>query len=185
MTTNDILKNTPRESSDWEGKVSIEFGYPNSGWILLSITCTAYLQHLIIYLSDVYDPFPDMAKWMEDVVENNLPSEITIDEEGECKMLRATPLSTGCFILEILDAEWDETVTEEQQIFMYAKVEKRQFVSEFLHAWDDFLERKYDLESWPFGRDLQSLRGKTDLRELGISKTREFLASKSIREQKL
>jgi hypothetical protein len=29
---------------------------------------------------------------------------------------------------------------------MYAKVERRQFVSEFLHAWDDFLERKYDPE---------------------------------------
>jgi hypothetical protein len=27
MTTNDILKNTARERPDWEGKVSIEFGY--------------------------------------------------------------------------------------------------------------------------------------------------------------
>jgi hypothetical protein len=185
MTTNDILKNTPRASHDWNGKVSIEFGYPDSGWILLSITCTAYLQHLIIHLSDVYDPFPDMTKWMEDIAANNLPCEFTVDEEGECKMLRAIPLSADCFILEILDTEWDETVTEEQQIFMYTKVERRQFVSEFIHAWDDFLERKYDPESWPFGRDLQSLRGKPDLRELDISKAREFLASKSIREQKL
>jgi hypothetical protein len=182
MTTNDILKNTPRESLDWNGKIPIAFGYSSDGWILLSITCTACLQHLTIYLSDVFDPFPDMTKCMEDIAANNLPSEITINEEGKRKILRATPLSSDCFILEILDAEWDETVTEEQQIFMYAKVERRQFVSEILHAWDDFLERKYDPESSPFGRDLQNLRGKPDLLELDISKTREFLASKSIRE---
>lgn len=177
-----MLKNTPRESQDWEGKVSIQFGYPDRGWILLSNTCTSYLQHLTVHLSDVFDPFTEMAQWMTDIAANHPLSEFMIDEEGECKTLRATPLDSDSFALEILDADWDETNANEQPVFMYAKVERRQFVAEFLHAWDDFLERKYNPAQWPFGSDMQNLRGKIDLRDLDFSKAREFLASKPTRD---
>lgn len=79
--------------------------------------------------------------------------------------------------------KWREAqFAAEQPLFMYAKVERRQFISEFLHAWDDFLARKYNTEDWPFGHDLQSLRGKIYLRDLDFSMAREFLASKPIRD---
>jgi hypothetical protein len=56
---------------------------------------------------------------------------------------------------------------KEEPIFMYVKVGKKQFLSEFLKRWDDFLENQYDPVHWEeYG---------SHLRNLNVSKIRAYL----------
>jgi hypothetical protein len=167
MRTNEILKLNPPESSSWAGKVTLSIGYPDTGWIQLAVTCTAYVQGIIICVSNVFDPFPRLIHWLQTIAEGALPSECTIDEEGDVKILRALPASDDEFIFQISERLYGEDQLKEEPIFMYVKVGKKQFLSEFLKRWDDFLENQYDPVYWEeYG---------AHLRNLDVSKIRAYL----------
>ena len=168
MRTNDILKSFPPESHSWAGKVTFSFSYPHSGWLQWAITCTAYVQNVVIACSNVFDPFPGLFKWLEAIAAGQLPAEIIIDEEGHGKVLRASPLNNYEFIFEILLWDWNKNSAEERPIFLYAQVNRVQFVAEFVRQWDDFIANRYAPEEWvPHGSD--------DLRKLDMAKLREFV----------
>jgi len=71
----------------WDGKISVQFGFPADGWVLLSLLTTAYNGSLTIHLSDTYDPFWDMVDWLKEIADGNLPASFKIDEEGNYKEL--------------------------------------------------------------------------------------------------
>jgi hypothetical protein len=93
MRANWFLKQYPPENHSWAGKVNFGFSYPTVGWIQFTITCTTYLQGVILHCSNVCSPFPGLIRWLEDIAGGNLPSECVVDEEGQGKLLRATVLS--------------------------------------------------------------------------------------------
>ena len=82
MRTNIFLQQNPPNTHSWKGKVNFSFSYPAAGWIQLAVTCTTYLQGVIIHISYVYNPFHDFIGWLESIVQGQLPAECTIDEEG-------------------------------------------------------------------------------------------------------
>jgi hypothetical protein len=168
MRTDGFLEQYPPESHSWAGKVNFGFSYPTHGWIQCTITCTTYLQGIILHLSNVFNPFPGMFHWLEAIAENNLPSEFVVDEEGQEKILRATPVDEEDFRFEILEWPFGPLIKENRHTYLYAQVNKKQFLSEFLKRWDDFLENQYDPSQW-------EEHGETSLRTYDVSKIREFM----------
>ena len=164
MRTNDFLKSFPPNEHSWEGKVTIGFGYPEHGWIQMPITCTTYVQGVIINLSAVFDPFPVLIRCLEDIAAGNLPAETLIDEEGVEKIFRASSIDQENFLFEIAELEYEGHKSEEEPRFMYVKVSKDQFLSEFLRRWDELIQEKYDPDHWK--------ESKIDLRTLDVSKIR-------------
>jgi hypothetical protein len=167
-TMNYFLEHYPPDSHSWAGKVTMSFGYAAHGWIQFAITCNAHVQGVIIHCSNVYDPFPDFIHWLNAIADDNLLAETKIDEEGKGKTFRATHISEDEFLLEVFELWWAaEKEGEERPIYMYAQVNKWQFLSEFLKQWDDFIANKYDPIHWE--------EYKTDLRQLDVSKVRAFV----------
>ena len=165
--TNLFLSQYPPGSHDWSGKVTLVFSHPIAGWIQFGVMATPYVQNWVINFSNVYDPVPGVIQWLEDIVDNNLPCECGIDEEGKVKALRATPVNDDEFIFEILAPWWNKKRLSEQPIYLYMQVNRHQFLSEFLKRWDDFLDNYYEPKQW----EEYGFR----LREMDISKIRKFV----------
>ena len=163
MRTNDFLKQSPPDQHSWAGNVTLSFGYPHHGWIQFAVTCTAYVQGVIVDVSAVFDPFPEMVRWLEQITAGDLPAEFIIDEEGYGKVFRATPVDEEEFLFEIAEWLWDKKAGEEP-LYMYARVSKAQFLSEFLRRWDELIGERYDPDHW--------LESRNDLRTLDVSKLR-------------
>lgn len=163
LRTNSFLKLFPPGENTWAGKVTISFGHPIHGWILMSVTCTAYLQGVIINLSDVFNPFPEMIRWLDDIVSGNLPSEFEIEEEGQGKRFRATPISEIEFLFEIADSNWYKEKSKEEPLYMYVRVATKQFLAEFIRRWDELVQEKYNPAFWEG----------VDLRTMDVSKIRK------------
>jgi hypothetical protein len=134
MRTNDFLKIYPPESHSWAGKVTFSFSHPTNGWIQFAILCTTYVQGVILNLSDVFDPFPGLFRWLSDIAQARLPSEFVVDEEGQEKVFRASPINNDEFLFEIGEMRYGEDPTAEQPLFMYAQVSRHQFLADFLKS---------------------------------------------------
>ncbi len=147
MRTNDFLKSFPPSEHSWAGKVTVSFGYPENGWIHMSVTCSAYVQGVFVALSAVFDPFPEMIKWLEDIAVGKPPAEFYINEEGQGKVFRASPINDEEFVFEI--AEWLGTrKVEEEPLYLYVRVSRQQFLSEFLRRWDELVNEQFDPDHW-------------------------------------
>jgi hypothetical protein len=168
MRTNRFLKLYPPESNSWVGKVTFSFSYPDHGWIQLAVTCTAYVQGVIVATSNVFDPFPGLVRWLGDIAAGRISSECIIEEEGYAKIFRATPVNEDEFVFQILEWLFNKGRQVEQPIYLYVQVNRNQFLSEFLKRWDDFIQNQYDPAHW-------EEHGATNLRELDMSKIREFM----------
>jgi hypothetical protein len=132
----------------------------------LAITCTAYTQGTIINCSNVFDPFPGLIGWLEAIAAGRLPAGCVIDEEGHATTLRASSVNTHEFIFEICELDDYAASSEETPLFMYVRVGRQQFISEFIKRWDDFLANQYDPVQWE--------EYNSNLRELDLTKLRAF-----------
>lgn len=168
LRTNAFLESFPPDEHSWAGKVTFSLGYPHSGWVQLAVTCTAYVQGVIVDVSAVFDPFPEMIHWMEDVCAGRLPSEFIIDQEGYGKTFRAQPMDDEEFLLTISPMFWRPREGEtEEPLFLYVVASKKQVVAEFLKRWDDFIENQYDPDNWQ--------ESAVNLRTLDVSMLRKFV----------
>jgi hypothetical protein len=165
MNRNYFLQQYPPESHSWAGKVTFGFSYPHYGWIQFVITCDVHVQGVIIHCSNVYNPFPELARWLEAIASGDLPAEFVVFEEGPAKTLRAAPVNSDEFVFEILEGYWSEKEGKERPVYLYGKVSRKQFLCEFLKRWDDFLAHYYDPDHWE--------NHGSKLRELDLSRVRE------------
>lgn len=163
MRTNDFLKSFPPIEHSWDGRVTMSFSYPEHGWIQMAVTCTAYVQGVIVDISAAFDPFPEFIRWLRNIVEGKLPSEFIIDGESCPKVFRASPANEEEFIFEIAEWLWNKKGVQEP-LYMYVRVSKQQFLSEFLRRWDELVNEKFDPNLWK--------ESTLDLRALDVSKIR-------------
>ena len=70
-----------------------------------------------------------------------LPAECIIDEEGYGKILRATARSKKEILFEILDWVWEKGDDEDQPVYIHVRMNKREFLAEFIRAWDEFIQQ--------------------------------------------
>ncbi len=166
--TNQFLKDYPPETHSWQGKVTLGFGYPAHGWIILTVTCTTFVQGVIIYCSHALDPFPGFIYWLESIAQDQLPADFIVDEEGTAKLFRASLANAQEIVFEILDRYCDDDQPAGCPVLLYVQVAKKQLLAEFLKHWDDFIANKFDQVQWEFG---------ADLKKLDVSTIREFVHS--------
>ena len=163
----------------WICKLSVHFGYPEAGWIPLSLLVTTGGGSLTIKLSEVYDPFWQMIDWLKAIADNQLPATLEIDEEGTRKQLivRSYEGSTS----DISDIEfrvngndWDDEAEETKECFFLCRTTRSQFVREFCRRLEDWLEHDYDPEHWhKVWREDDPENPLTDLRNLDIAGLKE------------
>lgn len=143
----------PYDTPCWDGLITVCFSHASAGWIQLWIGGTSFLQHVTIYTTHVYDPYPEMIEWLQAVAENRLPARLAIDEEGVGKTLIALPLDDGRIDLQIQD-----TLEEEDgEILFRMRVDRRQLVQEFVSKFELFIQSYYQEEQWEHGCALRTL----------------------------
>ena len=157
MRTNDFLNHFPPQSHSWAGKVAFSLSYPHAGWITFGINSTTYIQTVSMNCSQVFDPFPEIIRWLEDIIYGSLPSEFSVDEESQGKTLRAQPVNKEDFLFTITPMFWQPSDEEtEEPLHLYMVASKRQFITVFLRRWEDFLVHQWDAKEWE-GNDLSLL----------------------------
>jgi hypothetical protein len=165
MKTNEFSTQFPTNQPPFEEKVRLNFGYPSSGWIQLTVMSTGYLHGIVITFSNIIDDFSHFIKWLGSIVDGNLPNEFLVDEGGSGIVLRATPFDEVEFLFDILE-RMRLNENEEPVLKLHGRVNKKEFLTEFLIGWDDFLIDKLG----PTQREDYTTR----LRELDVTKIREF-----------
>jgi len=161
------IENAPfRSGSAWESKISICFGYPRSGWILLAILSNAFNSYHVIQISDVFNPFPDMVSWISNIALGK-SSILQIDEEGHYSYMTARIMDDTWFelIVEVdyQDVENELIDTEFPLRKILAVVNRKAFVKEFYRRFTDFLNHEYQ-DDW----------ADFDLRNLDLSPIRDI-----------
>jgi hypothetical protein len=159
----------------WDGKVAVQFGYNEYGWVMLGVLATAFNQTVILRLSDAFDPFPRLLEWLEKIADGLLPARWCIDEEGIKKELILTPYvgryaQSSDAELRILEWAWDgEKRRMARQRLLLMRVKKSQILGEFYRRLEQWLEKDYDPEHWKMGAR-EDFPGETwwDLRNLDL-----------------
>jgi hypothetical protein len=74
-------------------QVYVALGDTSSGWVQVVIMTTERFQHAVVFASDVYNPFPDLKKFLSQVQRNQLPAHVTINEERTEKTIVVRPVN--------------------------------------------------------------------------------------------
>jgi hypothetical protein len=170
----------------WDGKLSVHFGYPSCGWVLMSVLSTGCLQHLTIHLSDAFDPFWEMVDWLKAIADDNLPACLKIDEEGQCKELivrryQGRRSKYADIEFRINGDYWDEKSRESKQgCFFLSLAMRSQLLHEFTRRLERWLSEDFDPNSWnagwsedgPYNPD-DPINALWDLRNLDIAGLKE------------
>ncbi len=121
--------------------LQISFYREGGGWILLRLNLPE--KTIKISLSGVFDPLPDLFTWIEDICQNNLPSEIEIDQEGQFVRIVASILTRDAkdsFLLKIFNSDTE-------QLLVKSELSKRDFVMTFLNRFESFVDKSKD-KTW-------------------------------------
>ncbi len=126
-----------------------------------------------IHLSYVFDPFPDLMKWLEDICTDCLPAELTIDEEGCGKKLIAYRLPKDAKDSVLLKVyEW-AGISDDGNLLVKSEISKYVLVKSVLNRLQSFSHRKkdmvwsseYKLYELPFDRVREHLKILSDKSE--------------------
>jgi len=166
----------------WDGKLSAHFGYPSSGWVLLSLLTTAYNGSLTIHLSDFYDPFWNLVDWLKAIADDDLPASFKIDEEGCYKDLIVRRyhgrFPTNADVEFRVNGDyWDEESNERKEgCFFLTRARRAQLLHEFIRRLDQWLREDYDADGWNRSwREEEPDNPFTDLKNLDIEGLRAKL----------
>lgn len=125
-------------------KIQISFTDRKHGWILMKLNLPEKM--ISVYLSNVFDPFPDLLDWLEKICHNDLPAALTIDEEGYGKKFVALKVpkdATNSILLKIY--EWGKT--RRDRLLAKSELSKYNFVKTVLNTLQSFSEKETEI-SW-------------------------------------
>ncbi len=94
-----------------------------------------------IALSEIYDPFPELLEWLQCLASGDLSIGVTIDEDGSEAQIVAHSGGKGRLIIAVLD-RWENTVR------IAGVVETEGFLAAFRRELADFLQNRFDVQSW-------------------------------------
>ena len=122
-------------------EVEINFIQKSYGWIVIKFNVNG--EKYEIDASDVFPPFEGLIKFLENIITNNLPDSLQIDEEGKYKHLRVSPENNPNLFRFTLTKLAGKTELIIDEIF-----DKKQFVLEFYNKFIDFKTTNYDRVLW-------------------------------------
>lgn len=125
-----------------DAKFVIRLEMDKFGWVKLHLTLDDVTA--TIYLSQVFDPFPELIAWSREIDEGDLPIEMEIDEEGPDAVLTVLRTDDPQRILLRVVRKYENTILLEgilsrQNMASALKVELRRFFTE-----------EFDPQHWDF-----------------------------------
>jgi hypothetical protein len=151
-------------------KIQVSFIDEGHGWILMKLELPE--KTISVNLSNVFDPFPDLLRWMEDICKDCLPALLIIDEEGYGKKFIADRLPKDAKVSVLLRVyEWRKSNRDKlDKLLVKSEISKYIFVKSVLNRLQSFCEKKrdlpwrsdYSLYELPFDRVRKHLKGITN-----------------------
>lgn len=167
----------------WDGKLSVQFGHPKDGWVLLGLLTTAYNQSLVLRLSNVFDPFEEMVTWLGEIAEGRLPATLRIDEEGVEKELIVSAYSgnhraDSDIEFRVVGTAWNaEAKREVWKLLLLVRLKREQLFTEFYRRLERWLAEDYVIEAWqPSAQEDYPDETWWDLRNLDIDGLKQKIA---------
>ena len=172
----------------WNAEVTVCFTPPDTGWADLVLVSSAFGQHHVAYLSNIGLPFFDLLNWLTDIVNDQLPASMLIDEEGiytrlsvlpydeqwlEFRAVRIYDYERSC--IDVPDAEAERNIV--------CRINKYQFIHQWRRRFADFILHDFKLSEWEPSRWYDYLHNDefyprySDIRRLDFSKLDAWLES--------
>ena len=135
-----------------------------------------------ITLTYCFEPFKDLVRWMHDVAAGRLPSTARLNEEGSYAVLQALPVDARPDWIElIVDRELDPSAPKYEKRLYWTRVERRQFIREFLRRFQEWRGADYLAEEWHlFGLGTPEFDDRTiactDPRNLDVTELERWVA---------
>lgn len=158
------------DSDVWEGPIRVAMGYPRGGWVQMAILATPRLKSVVVICSDVFNPFGGLKSFLKEISENDLPTSLTIEEEGPEKILTAYPSDIGedCVEFIITDFDWRNLEDDRNSALLRCRIKRLDLVASFAQEITRWLEDGYDVNEFG-GRYTDEPRPpEFDLRQLGF-----------------
>jgi hypothetical protein len=155
----------------WDGKVTVAFGYAEYGWIPMAIMTTTFNRSMVVHCSEVFDPFPDMQRWLEQIAGKQLPADWEIDEEGKKTLLRVKADKDDQLDFQIWRYSYPENPKYPPQFKLRARIERVQLLMEFYRRFTQYVREDFDPQHWPMEPDeIRAARENIlDLRHVDLS----------------
>lgn len=137
---------------DWEtylydSHLTLALTPPHAGWIALVLIGTPRGACTVISCSNVFDPLPDLVKWLHEIAASRLPSEMEVDEEGCSAFLQALAVPGRPDWIE-LRIERESARDEGREMLFHSRVERKQMVREFCRRWEEWGREEYLASQW-------------------------------------
>lgn len=126
-------------------KLGIRLEMDEHGWVGLPITLDAVT--VMIYLSEVYDPFDGMVAWGREIGEGELPIEMEIDEEGQVAVLTALPTGDPGRVLLRVSRKYDD------EILLEGIVSRTDLAASMKAELRRFFTTEFDPQHWDLRSD--------------------------------
>lgn len=118
--------------------VSFRFIMGQHGWARLVFALDD--TETCIHLSEVFDPFEDLAAWIDDIARARLPAEVGINEEGCITVLLAEPFSPQLVALTVRDADGE--------IYLHTQLDRQRLVRKLRQELLRFFRQEFDDNHW-------------------------------------
>lgn len=149
----------------------IEYRECEAGWIRIYISANGQTER--VPASHIYDPFPDLIAWLENIITGVPVSEFTIDEEGYDAIFRFSQQDKqGVFTLHgQVPEEYHDVVPEELCLLkelLRITISPRLLVNEFYTKFRSFVTSPaYHKDQWEY----ETLADRLSARMAGLSET--------------
>jgi hypothetical protein len=124
--------------------LSVRLEAEDSGWAELHLTLDATT--VSIYLSDVFDPFPELVAWGREIDEGDLPIAMEIDEEGQIAVLTVLRTENPARVLLRVTRNY------ENEILLEGVVDRATLASALKSELRGFFTTEFDSQYWDMRR---------------------------------
>lgn len=149
----------------------VQHDYP--GWIgiLLKVDKKkiAFGKKEEISASEVYSPFWNLIRFLENIISGNLPNSFVIDEEGIEKKFEAKPYKNNDDLFLFITSEVVYSKKEKSKVYLEGIFDKKQFVKEWFGKFKNFISSEYNRKLWIMGHQ------ESDLKRINTNKLKTFL----------
>ncbi len=137
----------------WDGKLAVQWSYARFGWVGLSLLGAGASTVAVLRLSEVFDPFNELVRWLEAIADDALPATLTINEESCCKRLEVRryagrQAAYSDIEFRVTDLDWDAMELPDPECRLLLRTTRVQLLDEFTRRLSAWLQHDYEPDGW-------------------------------------
>ena len=148
-------KDTSPDYPNWYENVRVQFGTNTLGILPIDISVSPEFNPITIYVSSLLDPFEDMVRWLEQVVDDGMPASWLIKSEEPKELIYL--IYTNSLSNDRLDFRITHGLEpdENSPCVLRSVVGRKQLVKQFVKAFRKYIKTDYRPEHWRMDVDLR------------------------------